>query len=362
MRVLAIDIGTGTQDILLWDTTGPVENAVQLVMPSPTARVAKAVRAATARGRGIALRGKLMGGGPCHWAVADHLRAGLPVWSTAEAARTFNDDLDAVRREMGIEVVEEDEIARLDTAEQILMRDLDLDAVATACRAFDVELELDVLAVAVFDHGNAPPDVSDRRFRFDYLAQRLANGGWLTELGFERATIPVEMTRLQAIADTAPEDVPLLVMDTAPAAVLGALDDPRLQDEEDLIVANIGNFHALAFHLAGRTIRGLFEHHTGEVTPPQLLGYVERLAAGTITNEEIFGSQGHGAIVLDPRPARRPFIATTGPRQSMLAPLARPYQAVPHGAMMQAGCFGLLRAVAAHMPRFRDAIEAGLAA
>jgi hypothetical protein len=45
----------------------------------------------------------------------------------------------------------------------------------------------------------------------------------------------------------------------------------------------------------------------------------------------------------------------------MLSAVAKVYHAVPHGAMMQAGCFGLLRAVAAKLPRFREAIEAGLA-
>ena len=36
MRILAIDVGTGTQDILLFDSTQPIENALQLIMPSPT--------------------------------------------------------------------------------------------------------------------------------------------------------------------------------------------------------------------------------------------------------------------------------------------------------------------------------------
>jgi uncharacterized protein (DUF1786 family) len=360
MRALAVDIGTGTQDILLWDTDGPVENAVQLVMPSPTMRVAKAVRAATARGQGIALSGTLMGGGPCHWAVNDHLAAGYPVWATEAAARTFDDDLDRVR-DMGVTLITADELRCGDDIQTIRMGDLDLEAIRRACRAFEAEPEFDVLAVAVFDHGNAPPRVSDRRFRFDYLASRLAHGGWLTDLGFERAVIPPEMTRLQAVAGTAPIDIPLLVMDTAPAAILGALDDPRVQEREDLVVVNVGNFHALAFHLQGRCIRGLFEHHTGEVTANQLMGYIERLGAGVITNDEIFNSQGHGALVLDPAPAHDLFLATTGPRQALLNALARPYHAVPHGAMMQAGCFGLLRAVAAKLPQFREAIEVGLA-
>ncbi len=362
MRILAIDIGTGTQDILLWDTDEPIENSVQLIMPSPTLRIARRVRAATESRRPVLLHGVLMGGGPCAWAVSDHLAAGLPVYATRDAARTFDDDLANVEA-MGVRLVDDD-AAFGDDVVRIALRDLDLDAIDAALKAFDVEAAWDVLAVAVFDHGNAPPGVSDRKFRFDYLAERLRDGGHLTDLAFTRASIPAAMTRLMAVARTAPADTPLVVMDTAPAAILGALDDPRVRERDESLVANIGNFHALAFHLAGDAIRGLFEHHTGELRPEQLRTFLDRLADGTLTNEEIFNSQGHGALVLDRTPLRHGWLATTGPRQALLDRWrdARPYRAVPHGAMMLAGCFGLLRAVAARLPHHRAAIEAGLAA
>ena len=155
-------------------------------------------------------------------------------------------------------------------------------------------------------------------------------------------------------------------MDTAPAAVLGALDDPHVAAQTEVVIANIGNFHALAFHLAGQTIRGLFEHHTGELQPAQLHGFLERLAAGTLSNSDIFHSQGHGALILDPTPTRAPLLATTGPRQTFVRhwrePDAALYRAVPHGAMMLTGCYGLLRAVAAKLPQHRAMIEASLAA
>ena len=35
MRILAIDVGTGTQDIMIYDTTKELENAIKLVLPSP---------------------------------------------------------------------------------------------------------------------------------------------------------------------------------------------------------------------------------------------------------------------------------------------------------------------------------------
>ena len=48
MRILAVDTGTGTQDILLLDTRELVENSVKMVAPSPTLKVAGRIREAAA--------------------------------------------------------------------------------------------------------------------------------------------------------------------------------------------------------------------------------------------------------------------------------------------------------------------------
>ena len=366
MRILTIDVGTGTQDILLFDSDGPIEISFQLIMPSPTQIIAQQVRAATSERKPIVLTGTIMGGGPCHWAVEDHLRAGLPVYATPAAATTFNDDLDWIEREMGVIVVSLEEARHVKKARKIVLTDLDLGAIHAALAAFGVigvdgARPYDALAVAAFDHGNAPPDVSDRVFRFNYLAERFSTGRGLLALGFRRADVPHEMTRLRAVAASAPADLPTLLMDTAPAAVLGALDDPRLADQADLLVANVGNFHCLAFHLVDGAIVGCFEHHTGELKPGQLESLLERLGAGAITNQEVFESMGHGALVLRPTPDSQPFLAVTGPRRALLRGSAmRPYFAVPHGDMMLAGCFGLLRAYAANYPEAAEQIETAL--
>ncbi|HBI26892.1 MAG TPA: pyruvate formate lyase-activating protein, partial [Peptococcaceae bacterium] len=63
-RILAIDIGAGTQDILLYEDGIPVENCVKMVVPSATTQVAGKIARATAAGRDIYLSGHLMGGGP----------------------------------------------------------------------------------------------------------------------------------------------------------------------------------------------------------------------------------------------------------------------------------------------------------
>ncbi|MGE5595100.1 MAG: DUF1786 family protein, partial [Hyphomicrobiales bacterium] len=145
MRILAIDMGTGTQDILLFDSEKPIENSIKMVLPSATEIAARRIRRATANGRAVALTGVVAGGGPCAWALEDHLRAGLPAYASPDAAQTFDDDLERVK-EQGITLVSDDEAARLD-ADHIVLRDLDLDAIRTALSAFEEPAGFDGLAL-----------------------------------------------------------------------------------------------------------------------------------------------------------------------------------------------------------------------
>ena len=361
MQILAVDVGTGTQDVLLFDTDKEPENALKMVMPSPTRLLARAIREATRAGDDLLLTGVTMGGGPCGWAAEDHLKAGYRLFATPDAARTFNDDLERVEA-MGVEVVSQDEATGLSRARHLTMLDFDYDALARAFATFGVDLDrVDLLAVAVFDHGAAPPDYSDRLFRFEYLAERIQTGAGLASFAFERSEIPPSMTRLQAAASTAPADRPLVAMDTAPAAVLGALEDPGTRACPEAIVANVGNFHTLAFHLRDGAIAGLFEHHTGKLSQERMEELLGQLASGTVSHEELFAEHGHGALVLDPAPGILDFVAVTGPRRALLAgSKLNPYLAVPYGDMMMAGCWGLVRACARVLPWSANEIEGAL--
>src|SRR5579863_2642690 len=111
IRILAVDVGTGTQDILLFESDKTIENCFQMVMPSPTMIVSERIKQATAQGQPLVLTGVTMGGGPSHWAARDHALAGYPVAVTPDAARTFDDDLGEVVK-MGFEIIDEAEAAR----------------------------------------------------------------------------------------------------------------------------------------------------------------------------------------------------------------------------------------------------------
>ena len=53
------------------------------------------------------------------------------------------------------------------------MGDFNAAALRAAFDAFGVDASVDAVAVAAFDHGAAPPGVSDRRFRFDAITARV---------------------------------------------------------------------------------------------------------------------------------------------------------------------------------------------
>ncbi len=367
MQILTVDVGTGTQDILLFDSTRTPENCLKLVVPSPTLLLSQRVRAATAAGQPLVITGVLMGGGPVSWAVEAHHRAGLPIFATPEAARTFNDDLDAVQADLGVTLVDDSEAGRLldrDDYAHVRFQDFDYDAIRVAFAQFGLDLRPDALALAVFDHGAAPPHISDRQFRMDYLAERLRASGRLSALAFWAGGVPDAMTRLQALARTAEEaaGLPTVVMDTAPAAVLGALEDPVVARQAAPVVVNVGNFHTLAFQFAGGRFLRLFEHHTGELTQAGLAAWLAALASGSIRHEAVFADNGHGALVLDATPQPLDHVAIVGPRRALLAGAGLPvYFAVPHGDQMLTGCYGLLRACADLEPAWREPIERALA-
>jgi len=367
MQILAVDVGTGTQDILLFDSEREVENNFKMVMPSPTVMLAQAARAATRRGEDLLLTGVLMGGGPCGWAVEDHLKAGHMVYATPDAARTFNDDLSRVA-DMGVTLVSEDEAAAIGgKVTRLRMADFDYQAIAAAFGRFDVDLDrdLDGVAVAVFDHGHAPPEVSDRLFRFRYLEERLRADNRLSSFAFLAADVPPIMTRMQAVAATTPrDDIPLLLMDTAPAAVLGALEDQGMSTRRPVIVANVGNFHCLAFRLGHKGVEGVFEHHSGKLTTEGLENLLDRLAEGSITNKEVFESSGHGAVLFcsDAILPKERHVVVTGPRRGMLRDSRwSVHFATPFGDMMLAGCYGLVRAYGQIVPEAGEIIEGALA-
>lgn len=367
MLVLAVDVGTGTQDILRYNSEKEVENSLIMIMPAPTQVIAEKVRKATRERKTIVLSGNIMGGGPSTFAIRKHLEAGFPVYSTEKAALTIHDNLERVKS-FGIQIVSVEEAKSLLSEANILeinMKDFDFASTSEAFSAFGVSMP-ENYAIAVQDHGNAP-DKSNRIYRFELFKEILDKGGELRNFVYTSEEIPQAFTRMKAQSDFLLETatgkigknpgpgteskIRAVFMDTGPAAIFGALTDPAAM--EPAIVVNIGNGHTLGALVHENRITGLFEHHTALMNPGKLQDYIIKLADGQLSFEEVFKDQGHGAYIKEfPGFDQVRSIMVTGPKREMLEKLTssefRPevleklHFAAPFGSMMLSGCFGLL--------------------
>lgn len=357
MRLLAIDIGQGTQDLLLLDTKQNIENSVRIISPSATQLAARQIELATQRGLPVLLTGFNMGGGPNTKALKNHLAQGLKAFSTPAAARTFNDDLELVK-EMGVVLVEEDEARKMNGTLRIELRDLRLENIGKALSSLGIDPSFDTLAVAVMDHGEAPPKTSDRYFRFQHLFRAVQAGGDFISFSYLKDEVPGYLTRMKSLAASLDMDNTLMLMDTGAAAALGSLEDKEVRKHGHLSLVNIGNGHTLSFHMKDKKILGLFEHHTKRMTPALLRRLIEELVRGKLTMEKVYDDGGHGCYVIGGSRGK-PFVAVTGPRRALASSLGY-YMSAPFGDMMLAGCFGLARALSWKKPEWREEIESVL--
>lgn len=349
VHVLAVDVGTGTADILLTRPGETLENAVKLVVPSRTQVVGAQIAQATALGQTVVFAGSVMGGGADGAAMKAHLRAGSAFVTTQDAALTFADDLDKIRA-LGARVVGESAAAEVlrrmpkGSCVEVRSGDLEPEALRQALDLLGVEPRFDAVALAVQDHGFSPHG-SNRVFRFSLWESAIREGRRIGDLFYAAGEVPAELTRLRAAAALAGELAKggrALVADTGPAALYGALP----AGVDDAILVNVGNGHTICVVTLSGRLAGVFEHHTRSLDAPGLEQRLRRFLAGDLTSAEVRADGGHGAVLTAAVPKGLPFYAT-GPRRALLAGTTLALEfAAPHGDMMLTGCFGLLRAFA----------------
>ena len=349
MKILAIDIGAGTQDILLYDEKkGSVENCVKLVLPSPSLVFAGKVRRATSLCKDIFVKGSTIGGGAFSHMLKKHVESGLRVIITERAAYTIRNDLSEVR-EMGIDVVQTEpskfggEILEI---EEVNIRNL-----GAFLSEHDEPLsEVDVVAVAVQDHGVSPKGMSNRRFRIQKMKEILAQNPKPEALAFTEAEIPAYCLRMQSAALASRGQLPrakVLLMDTSPDAILGCMKDPIAEKANPILAVNVGNGHTMAAILSNGNIVGIMEHHTRSLNPEKIELLLVNFADGRISDEDVFRDGGHGLLFLSKPPGFTNIEKTvaTGPNRSILAQTSLSVHfAAPAGDVMMTGPVGLVEA------------------
>jgi uncharacterized protein (DUF1786 family) len=345
MRILAIDIGAGTQDILLFDTEKNIENCTSLVLPTPTRIFAKRLSALKSD---VYIKGDTIGGGSLARAILQHLQKGYRVVMEASAAYSIRNDLDEVRS-MGIGVGDKPQD---DSFQVFEIREINLLLLQDFFSRFGEDLGADVVAIAVQDHGVSPKGVSDRIFRFEKMEAMLRRDNRPETFHFLEDEIPECYLRMRSAvhAIRAVSSAPILVMDTAFSAILGCLDEAQGPS----LVVNVGNGHTMAAFLLGRKIEGLYEHHTHALTPEALEEELRLLVKGELRSDRVYEEGGHGTITLKPYGGEISVIVTGPNRDLFKGTSMKVTYASPGGNTMMTGPVGLVKAVLFRLGSFQN--------
>lgn len=344
-----MDIGSGTQDILLYDDSKNIENCIKMVLPSPSSVYATKVIEASKLMKNLLIYGDIIGGGKFTSAIKDHLKKGLHVHMSESAAYSIRNILSEVTR-YGIEIIDHGVIPESFDGEILSIKEVDIQYLKKFLLNSNEDLsDVDIVAIAVQDHGVPHKGMSNRRFRTEIMRERLRKNPKLYNLAFTEDCVPNDFLRMNSAVKASKRDLPrasVLVMDTSLAALLGCFWDPVVKTTESILAINFGNEHILASILVGRDVIGMMEHHTGLLKEKELTCLLNRFIDGKLTDEEVFNNGGHGAFYTSkPQEVKIDAIVVTGPNREIIKNTRLDtYFATPAGDMMMTGPIGLIEA------------------
>ena len=350
VKVLAIDIGAGTEDVLLYDDEkSSIENCVKMVLPSPCLIYAEKVRAATRHCMRLFVKGDTVGGGPLAHALKKHVEAGLRLYMTKRAAYTVRNSLDQVKG-LGIEIVSESGPDSF-KGETLVLEEVNVNTLCGFLKLFgEPFFDIDFVAVAVQDHGIFPEETSNRRFRINKMRELLEKNPKPETFAFREDEVPSCYPRMKSAVDAVKRQLPdakVLVMDTSPDAILGCLLDSAVVDADPILAVNVGNGHTMAAIISGGDVVALLEHHTRLLDPQKMEKLLRDFADGKLCDEDVFEDNGHGMFYLKKPPSFSGIekIVVTGPNRNILAKTGLlVHFATPAGDVMMSGPAGLVEA------------------
>lgn len=209
-----------------------------------------------------------------------------------------------------------------------------------------MNVDFDIIAIAVQDHGYNK-NMSDRDFRFEKIREKLAEPIEPYMFGFI-SPVPEYYSRMKPVESSLEKEgltLKPIIMDTKFASICGMCNDDIAKDLESYIVVDIGNGHTIAASIENGKIQGLFEHHTRQLDSLKLKKYIDKLANGKITNDEIYNDGGHGAHVINPI-SKIDKVIVTGPNRNLIEKTELDYHyACPGGDVMMTSTIGLIKTV-----------------
>ena len=327
--VLCLDIGHGTQDVLLARPGVAVENWPSFVLPSPAMAVSRRLRELALLKKDVWLYGSTMGDGFLSAAGALS-ESGCRVFAERSAGEVL---LGCRAGASGIALCDE----RPSSAVPVQMTDFSAQGWETILRSAGLPLPHLVLA-CVEDCAHAK-DAAGRTARMEHFTKLLAESPDPVSWIMEKA--PAESTRLFALQKAAGGPV----CDTAAAAVLGAMLYQNVRTRscrQGVTFVNVGNRHIVAALLYRGRVHGIYEHHTEMRTREELLADLAEFRRCFLPTEAVQASGGHGTAygpICEEAGGYNPTFVG-GPMRSLLAGYGQ--ETAPFGSMRLAGPLGML--------------------
>ncbi|MGM0606823.1 MAG: DUF1786 family protein [Candidatus Muiribacteriota bacterium] len=342
--IFTVDIGTGTQDIMLYDSEERFkENLIKMIFPSYSLKFFKRVKSLKGD---IFVSGMPIGGGPFKKALKKHLEKGYKVALTPLAAKTVRDSKEEVLSK-GFEILEKNP----GYANEICLGEFDIDFYQKIFDYFDKKWDkIDKIAIACQDHGFRDLKGTEREFRLDFFQKSLKKNSDVRSFLYHGDNIPDTFIRMNSIAEHIRNQgfkKDIFLMDTVFAACIGVTESESFDNSKFNLILNFGNSHTLGIIIKEYKIYALFEHHTRFLNKKvKLEELINKFIEKNLNSKEVMTQEGHGAIYMCKDFDYVNNIYVTGPRREIAHTIKKAFiKASPWGDMMITGNIGLIKAV-----------------
>lgn len=346
MKILIMDIGAGTMDVLIYDSKNNTH--YKAVAISPIKMMIEKINNINAD---LLITGGEMGGGPIGEALKRLVLKGFEVVISESASRTIHHKMKRVKS-LGIRVVSDEEAEQIKKSNRyhhIYFSDIDKERVKNLVYSLGLDFSFDIIGVCAQDHGIPPEGISHLEFRHRVFKERLDIDPEPGKLIYRKDEIPPCLNRLKSIAQEADKlgARNVFVMDSGMCAINGGMLDQWAHGRERFIVIDIATSHTLCATIKHKKIAGFFEYHTSDITRSRLEELIVALAHARISHKGILKEGGHGAYVREPIGFDEDItIIVTGPKREILKESKMQIiMGAPFGDNMMTGTSGLLNAI-----------------